>query len=680
MLAALIVAAAYLAPLVGGETFALRDQVTWALPTRAFLHDALVHGRVPEWWDAVGLGVPFAANPVNGVTYPPTWIVGLVPYAWGSDLLYVAHLAWLAMGASWLARRLGADRTGGAVAGVAAALSGFAASALMNGIPLFALAWMPWVLGAVDRIARSDGPRLRATLLVAALFAAQIMAGAPGAVDTAVVATLWTLARAERRLPALAWMIAGLAAALVLAAVSLAPALALAGASERHAGLSFADATVWSLHPLRLGELVWPRLFGATPPDESGGTHLGATWAFSVYLGAPVVVLAGVAVARERAARWIALIAGFMLVVALGRYTPLYAIYRAVVVPERLVRYPEKHVGAVVVLVAALAGVGCTWAFASARARRIALLLGALALAFAVGRAWGAALACAAVGGALVLQRPSLALAAIAAHLAIEGWIVQPLVPRAALLRMPALLEPVASAATPRPRIYRLPGLQPRSNARGLAEASVAERDTGLPDAAAPFGFAHVPGFDAALDPRWHAVWDAGAGDGARLAERFDVRYFILPAAAVAHTPFVARAELGGLVLAENPHRRPRAFVAARLDALDDGVTPCTIASPRPEAIDLSCVAPAAGYAVLLDSFAAGWSATVDGAPAPIVRADEVARAVAIPAGAHSVAMRYRTPALRVGALVSLLAWLALVAAAYFTRAARAPRASGARP
>ena len=687
MLAALIVAAAYLGPLVGGETFALRDQVTWALPARAFLHDALAHGRLPEWWDAVGLGVPFAANPVNGVTYPPTWIVAIVPYAWGSDLLYVAHLVLLAIGASRLARRLGADGAGGAIAGVAASLSGFAASAVMNGIPLFALAWMPWVLDAVDRVARPDGAdRRRAALALAALFAMQLLAGAPGAVDTAVVATLWTLARAERRLAALAWLIASLLAASLLAAVSLVPALALAGASERHAGLSFADASVWSLHPLRLGELGWPRLFGAAPPDESGGTRLGPTWAFSVYLGAPVVAFAGVAIARVRAARPIALVAAFMLVVALGRYTPLYAAYRAVVLPERLARYPEKHLGAVVVLVAVLAGVGATHAFASARARRIAGIFGALALAFVVGRSWGAGLACAAVAGALVIKRPSLAIAAVAAHLATEGWNVQPLVPRGALTRVPALLEPIAAAtATPRPRLYRPPGLQPKSNAHGLAEFSVAERDTAIANAAAPFGFAHVPGFDAALDPRWHEVWDAGARDGAQLLARFDVRWIILPAAAVAQTPFVARAELGGLVLAENERRRPRAFVAVSLDRLDDAPAPCAIASPRPEAIDLSCTAPVAGYAILLDSFAAGWSATVDGTPAPIVRADEVARAVAIPTGTHAVAMRYRTPGLRPAALVSLAAWL--LWCVLFARrrgaatpAAPAPRATAARP
>jgi hypothetical protein len=702
VLAALIVLAAYLRPLVCGETFALRDQVTWALPARTFLHDALVRGRVPEWWDAIGLGAPFAANPVDGVTYPPTWIVALVPPAFGSDLLYVVHLAWLALGVSLLARRLGADRTGAALGGAAAALSGFAASAVVDGVPLLALAWTPWILTAVDRVARSDGrrARLHAALLLAGLVAAQILCGIAGVIDSVVAAAVWTVARAERRWPALGWVALGVVSALPLAMVSLLPALHLVGSSERHAGLSYDDATVWSLHPLRLGELVWPRLFGATPPDESAGRALGRTWAFSVYLGVPVVGFAALAaVRRERRLRALGVVALGLLVVALGRYTPLYALYRAVVLPERLVRYPEKHLGTVVVIVAALAGVGFTRAFAAARVNRLAAAFGLVAIAFAVGGALGAALASAAVAAALTVRRPSLALAAVVIELAAEGWLAQPLVPRAALTRVPALLAPIAAATaatTPRPRLYRPPGLEPRSNARSNAEASVAERDTGVENAASPYGFAHVPGFDAALDPRWHAVWDAGAHAGARLLDLFDVQWVVLPAANAARAGFVPRAELGGLALAENPQRRPRAFVSTRwrfasdddalaalfnptreggLELAGSGApsaasagagsgTPCTIRSPRPEAVDLSCRAPAAGYAVLLDSFAAGWSASVDGTPAPILRADVVARAVPIPAGTHTIRFRYRTPGLRAGALVSLLSllvWLALL-------------------
>ncbi|HEX9103148.1 MAG TPA: YfhO family protein, partial [Polyangia bacterium] len=103
---------------------------------------------------------------------------------------------------------------------------------------------------------------------------------------------------------------------------------------------------------------------------------------------------------------------------------------------------------------------------------------------------------------------------------------------------------------------------------------------------------------------------------------------------------------------------------------LDDVAAPCAIASSRPEAVELACAAPAAGYAVLLDAYAAGWRATVDGAAAPIVRADAVVRAVPIAAGAHTIALRYRTPGLRAGALASLLAWLAWLGVALRLRSA----------
>jgi len=676
VLAALIVAAAYLRPLVGGETFALRDQLTWTLPSRAFLHAALAAGRVPEWNDGVGLGISFAGNPAHGVAYLPAWLVALVPAAWGSDLLLIVHLALLAAGTSVLARRIGADRAGGALAGVAAGLSGYAASVIVDGIPILSLAWTPWLLVAIDRLLlAAPGARRRAAAWAAAAWAAQILSGEPAClVDAGLLALGWTLVRAPRRGVGLLWLFGTLAAALPLAMESLLPSLHLLGASERASGLPFADATVWSMHPRRLLELAWPRL---PLPDEANGRHLEATWAFSVYLGAPVLAFAGYAVARgERQARALAVVAGALLVLALGRYTPIYAVYRTIALPERLIRYPEKHVSAVVTIVAILAGVGFSRAFAAKRARiTLAIVLAALALPFALFHAWGAALAGAAVAGALVLRRPSLALGAIALHLAVEGWVVQPLVPREAVTRVPPLLAAIPTAPhEPRPRIYRLPGLQPRSQAATRAEASIAQRDTGLENAGVPYGLAHVPGYEPALEARWHAVWDAGANEGAQLLDRFDVRWVILPAGAVANTPFVARAELGGLVLAENRQHRPRAFVAASL-ALDGRLTPCLITTPEPEAVDLACIAPTAGYAVLLDAFADGWRATVDGAPAPIVRADEVARAVAIPAGTHRIAFRYRTPGLRAGALVSMLSWILL-----FMLAAPAPRASGARP
>jgi hypothetical protein len=67
--------------------------------------------------------------------------------------------------------------------------------------------------------------------------------------------------------------------------------------------------------------------------------------------------------------------------------------------------------------------------------------------------------------------------------------------------------------------------------------------------------------------------------------------------------------------------------------------------------------APRAGLAVILDPFFPGWSATVDGAPAPVVRADFAFQAVPVPAGKHQLRMVYRSRLLPAGFAVAVAAF-----------------------
>ena len=75
-----------------------------------------------------------------------------------------------------------------------------------------------------------------------------------------------------------------------------------------------------------------------------------------------------------------------------------------------------------------------------------------------------------------------------------------------------------------------------------------------------------------------------------------------------------------------------------------------------------------------------GWSATVDGRPAPVLRADYFRQGVAVPAGHHEVRLVYRDPGIRLGLIVSGFAWLALAAGVAVTfigeprRRRRSPR------
>ena len=72
----------------------------------------------------------------------------------------------------------------------------------------------------------------------------------------------------------------------------------------------------------------------------------------------------------------------------------------------------------------------------------------------------------------------------------------------------------------------------------------------------------------------------------------------------------------------------------------------------------------APGWLVFSEVHDPGWRAWVDGAPAPVLRADLALVAVPVPAGEHEVLLRYTAPWVWRGIAVGLLGlalWLGLV-------------------
>ncbi len=132
------------------------------------------------------------------------------------------------------------------------------------------------------------------------------------------------------------------------------------------------------------------------------------------------------------------------------------------------------------------------------------------------------------------------------------------------------------------------------------------------------------------------------------------------------------------LFLLRIPHR-PRAYLAGELAAIDrrgamefaldpastrsgrsvvEGEVPPGYAPPRGEArivvdepsrVEIEAGADRPALLVLNDIYAAGWTAHVDGAPAPILPVNYLARGVWIATGLHRVSFSYRTPLLREG-------------------------------
>jgi uncharacterized membrane protein YfhO len=75
--------------------------------------------------------------------------------------------------------------------------------------------------------------------------------------------------------------------------------------------------------------------------------------------------------------------------------------------------------------------------------------------------------------------------------------------------------------------------------------------------------------------------------------------------------------------------------------------------------VEIAVEAPRAGLLLCSESNMRGWTATVDGRPAPILDANYAFRAVEVPPGSHTVRLRYRPPGLYAGLLLTGLGLIA---------------------
>jgi len=87
------------------------------------------------------------------------------------------------------------------------------------------------------------------------------------------------------------------------------------------------------------------------------------------------------------------------------------------------------------------------------------------------------------------------------------------------------------------------------------------------------------------------------------------------------------------------------------------------IVAYEPERVAITADVANPAVLVLADAFYPGWQATVDGVPAPILRANLMFRGLALAPGRHEIIFSYRPAAWRLGAAISLIALTALAAA-----------------
>ena len=755
---------------LAGRIFYLRDISQNHRPVRQLVTTRLLQGDLPIWNPYHGAGTPLLADPNHLVLHPISLLFLALPFETAFTASILLQFALLGAGGWLLARRTGVSRAGAGLASAILMFSGPAASLASLQNVLSAAAWVPIGIWALLRGFEPGGRRFLPGAAVA--LAIVLMTAEPAsALAFLLLAAVFVIAAPETGGtipgPGVAPVGAGssspstrmwkTAAVLglggLIAAVQILPARALLEISTRGAGFAPGEALKWSLEPVRLLELIVPRLFG-DPTRLAPGSWWGR-WVFEggypflplLYLGAAPCVLAIVAlVSRPRPAwvRGIGVVGAIGALLALGRHGMVYrGLYDAVPIVGQI-RYPERFILITLFAVALLAAHGLGRVLEGARIGPTRWLVGAAAAGFA-----GATLiagmpsvvdrfltsAAGVPGPVLVAVAPALRGAALGAVL----WVFLELAVLAGIVMVarrhpgrPAVVmaggwglvtvagvslimagAPALSSADPgwlaapsplaavldhgpgAPRVHHAPrpaGLSvwgqsdeliwgyrfdrfSYSLATGHPEGvpTVLDAATDRMDLAAQSGLGRaLPGVPVAdqikilslcgagtlltYDPVDHPALVPGPvleGFSRPALRVYRLREVLPRARFRAHA--VPPAVPGDLVASlTDPGYDPRRMVL--LDGVPRLPSPVVaadgevaIVEDQPEKIGLWVRAGTAGWVVLADAHAPGWSATVDGEPAPVLKADGLFRAVPVTAGDHEVVMTYRAPAAGAG-------------------------------
>jgi hypothetical protein len=112
-------------------------------------------------------------------------------------------------------------------------------------------------------------------------------------------------------------------------------------------------------------------------------------------------------------------------------------------------------------------------------------------------------------------------------------------------------------------------------------------------------------------------------------------------------------------VILEGPP--PGAALPADIVSAADQVGIASIASYENEGVAIRTSSPHEAMLVLTDPYYPGWVARVDGQETPILRADYLFRAVAVPAGTHTVTFSFEPTSVALGGGLTLLGALAVL-------------------
>lgn len=692
------------------------DGINFFYPLDVFLHRALNSGHLPMWNPYIFSGMPFMAAHQPAVLYPPKLALFLLlPAKSAFNMNFILHYA---MG-GYFAFLYFRKHSGSTLPALTGALL-FAYIGYLHVAPdhipvILASAWMPLMLLLAEGITGERPVRSAAWLSVAV--GLQLLAGHAQTTMYTHMLVLMAFAFSVRRLrgrplaAALGYYIAAILAGMLLALPQLMATAELSSHAWR-GGLGYEFFSSLPFRPSHMPEMVFPWL--DRRPD------LGFMGSMPLLLGLSSLFMLA---RRDPRARLWAVVAAVFFILSLGDQTPLYRLMYHVP-GYNLFRAPERHMFEVSFALIALCTMGLKDIMQEGR-RGYAMLMAvltALALiipmttgdsakyatgAVLVPLAFMTAYTTWAAMGVLVPAlrgRRAFGVALLIVLLA-EIFTYRPPVAlwdkisRLALGTNPSTMMNMAS----RDRLGRFAFMGTFSGPEYL--------NVGM-SAPVIYGVQMLDGYEQLMPLQYYDLLgilpDSKFRDDSlerllrnhRLLSMLGVRHMTIcgnarDSAAPAFMPIMTF--YNNCTLYYNRSALPRAFAVTgavqstgpaevRRMTMDGSLEPARTAALAQTDIDrlgtasfapgmvavtryssdkvtLSAKMEGDGLVVLADQYFPGWRAYVDGSEVPLMRANGVLRAVAVPAGEHTVIMRYAPGYLPPALLISMATILAVAGA-----------------
>ncbi len=292
-------------------------------PMALFYHEALTAGRLPLWEANLGLGFPLYAEGQIGAFYPPHWVAFQVEPLLALDLVRLGHLTFAGVGAGLIGLRVSGSRYGALLAALIVVMSGAIVTKLEWWNVVAAYAWMPWVL--LPLVGRR-APRRAEVAIAGVLWGVQALTGHPNTWLLTGAAAAFLLVR-RPLLASLGRVVVFGVIGVGVGALQLIPTEMIRRLSGRAEGLDAQDLFTNTATPFDLVSVGFVNTFLRSTPD---GWDYGTSWfpdgrfpilEAGIYLGLPVLALAGLSVPARRARRWLwlAVVAALVAIVAAFR-------------------------------------------------------------------------------------------------------------------------------------------------------------------------------------------------------------------------------------------------------------------------------------------------------------------------------------------------------------------------